>query len=145
VRERWQVVAFIVAWVVALAAVWTAASAVIPRRSVVTHPVAVSLVVEGPDWTILYAALTSNATAFGLLREASVAEEFGLNWVDYGWPYEDVYVMSINGAHEGDGGRSWQYCVNGAYALVGSMHQSLDHADVVRWVFALPGGDELCT
>ena len=143
-RERWQVLAFIVAWVVGLAAVWAAASAVIPRQPVVTHAVAVSLIVEGPDWRILYDARPRNATAFGLLREASMAEAFGLDWVDYGWPYEDVYVMSINGAHEGDGGRSWQYCVNEKYALVGSMHQFLSNADVVRWVFAPPGGDELC-
>lgn len=143
-RERWQILAFLAAWIVSLSAVWTAITASLPPAPVDVGAIEASLVVEGPNWTISYEAVTQNATAFGLLREASVARGFELTWVEYDWPYEDVYVNAIHDAREGDGGRSWQYCVNGVYATVGSMHQNLRSGDRVRWVFASPGGDELC-
>lgn len=143
-RERRQALVFGAAWIASVLAVWTAVTAVVPPPAVDNGAVEARLLVDGPTWTISYEARTLNTTAFGILREASVVQRFELSWVDYGWPYEDVYVTSIHEARNGEGGLYWQYCINGRYATVGSMHQSIRFGDVVRWVFALPGGDDLC-
>lgn len=144
-RERTKALAFVGAWTVALLLVWTAASAVLPRPAVSPGTVHASLVIEGPSWTMAYDATTANATAFGILREASRTLAFELDWVEYGWPYHDVFVISINSTRN-DGARNlwWQYCVNGAYAQTGAANQVVRDGDVVRWVYAPPGGDDLC-
>lgn len=144
-RERWQALAFIVAWIVSLAAVWTAASAMIPRPPAVGGPVEAGLVVRGPDGTITYSASTRNATVFGLLLEASVVRDFSLTWVDWQWPYEDVFVTSIAGIWNDHGAnRWWLYCLNGRYADLGARHQALRAGDMVLWIYAAQEGDAIC-
>jgi hypothetical protein len=129
-----------------LALVVVAVSAVQPQPVAPSGPLGAHLVIRGGGWTIDYqAAGTRNNTAFSVLREASIVQGFELDWVDYDWPYEDVFVTSINGTrNNGAANLWWQYCVNGAYADVGALHRAIDEGDVVRWVYAAPGGNELC-
>jgi len=146
VRERTQALLFVGAWLSALALVLVATSTVQPRPVAPRGPFSGLLLVRGEGWTIEYeAAGARNNTAFSLLREASVAIGFELDWVEYGWPYEDVFVTSINGSRN-DGTRNlwWQYCVNDAYASQGALHQEVLDGDVVTWVYAAPGGEDLC-
>ena len=145
-RERTKALAFLGVWVLSLGLVLAAVAAVQPARPSPGAPLGADLVIRGEGWTIEYSpARTSNNTAFSLLREANVTLGFELDWVEYGWPYEDVFVTSINGTRN-DGSRNlwWQYCVNGAYASQGALHQEVRDGDIVLWVFAPPGGAELC-
>lgn len=143
--ERTRAAAFVAAWLVALLLVWTVTSALLPTPVERAEALRTTLVIRGPSWSITYEANTDNNTAFGLLREANLTQGFELRWVEYGWPYSDVFITSINGT-KNDGARNvwWQYCVNGEYATRGARNQEIRDGDVVRWVFAPPGGDDLC-
>lgn len=142
--ERGRAVAFLVVWVTALGLTLTAVSAVTRAPSSLGGIQEVSLAIRGPSWTITYEVATENHTVFGFLREASLVQGFELRWVEYGWPYDDVFVTAIGGAENGDQDRWWQYCVNGTYALQGAAHQEIHDGDVVTWVYTRSGGSELC-
>jgi hypothetical protein len=146
VRERTKAVAFVAAWVLSLGLVLAAVAAVQPARPPPAGPLGADLLIRGEGWTIWYRpAGTTNNTAFAILREANATLGFELRWVEYGWPYEDVFVTSINGTRN-DGSRNlwWQYCVNESYASQGALHQEIRDGDTVVWVFAPPGGADLC-
>lgn len=144
-RERWLALGLVAAWAASLVAVWIAFTAVAPPAPANPSPVSARTEVRTPEWTLEYQATTRNATAFGHLREASVVLAFELEYVGYGWPYEDAFVTAINGTRNDEGQNMyWQFCVNGKYAEVGAMHQVLRDGDVVRWLYDEPGGDELC-
>jgi len=146
VRERTKALAFVGTWVLSLVLVLAAAAAVQPQPVPLRGPLGARLRIAGEGWTIDYhPPSTRNNTAFSLLREANVTLGFDLDWVEYGWPYEDVFVTSINGSRN-DGSRNlwWQYCVNGAYASQGALHQEIRDRDTVLWIYAAPGGAELC-
>ena len=145
-RERTKALAFVGMWLLSMGLVLAAVGAVQPARPSLGAPLGAHLVILGGGWTIDYqAAGTRNNTAFSLLREANSTLDFELDWVEYGWPYEDVFVTSINGSRN-DGSRNlwWQYCVNGTYASQGALHQEIRDGDTVLWVYAAPGGAELC-
>ena len=143
--ERRHAALFVAAWAIALLVVWSAIQAVAPAAVPSSGAVRATLLVTGPGWDIRYVASTVNTTAFGLLREASTVLGFELHAVPYEWPYHDVFVASINGT-KNDGSQNlwWQYCMNDAYATVGAANQALHGGDVVTWVYAPPGGNELC-
>jgi len=82
---------------------------------------------------------TTNNTAFAILREASVALGFSLTYVPYEIP-KGVFVTGINGSANGDGGRYWQYWVDGTYGTVAADHQALRDGAVVLWTFSIPSG-----
>jgi len=145
IRERAQAAVFVGAWLAALALTWAAVTATIPQPGSAPSRIHASLVVAAPAWTISYSSVTDNGSVFRLLREAGAVEGFELDWVEYGWPYHDVFVTSINGTrNDGTANLWWQYCLNGAYAARGAATQTLSDGDVVRWVYAPPGGEDLC-
>jgi len=145
-RERTQAAVFLVAWLASLAVVLAAVGAVTPAPP--ARPsglLRATLGIEGPSWKIEYETATTNGTAFRLLQEASVNLGFEVDWVEYGWPYYDVLITSINGTRSQDtAGQFWQYCVNGVYATRGALQQPVLDGDVVLWVYAPMGGSELC-
>jgi hypothetical protein len=143
--EGKKTVSFVLAWVLALWLVWSGVSALAPHPVPLGGTSEVRLTIEGLDWRIDHEATTRNNTVFRLLREASVTLGFELDYVEYGWPYNDVFVTSINGTRN-DGARNlwWQYCVNGTYASQGALHQDIRDGNAVLWVYAAPGGAELC-
>jgi len=144
-RERTQAAVFVAAWLASMAAVLAAVGAVVPGSPDPSSEVRVTMVIEGPGWTIEYDASTTNGTAFLLMEEASANLGFDVDYVEYGWPYDDVLITSINGTRSGDvSGYDWHYCVNGRYATLGALHQVLANGDVVRWLYAPGGGSELC-
>src|SRR5439155_1089171 len=94
--------------------------------------------VQGEGWSIRYQPVaTTNNTAFGILREASVTLGFSLTYVPYEIP-KGVFVTGINGSMNGDGGRYWQYWVDGTYGTVAADHKGLGDGDVVQWTFSTP-------
>jgi len=144
-RERHQAIVFTAVWIGSLLMALAVVSAVVPPPVNRERAVSVALQIRGPGWTIAYAGSTLNNTAFGFIREANLTEGFELRWAEYGWPYNDVFVTSINGtANDGAGNLWWQYCVNGAYASVGAASQAIRSGDRITWAYAAPGGDELC-
>lgn len=144
-REGPRALAFLGAWVVCLVLVWTAASGAIPRPATPHGSLSARLLIDGGAWEIRYDVTTSNATVFRLLREASAVMGFEVRYVEYGWPYQDVFVTSINGTRNDQGANLWwQFCVNGVYAAKGAANQGLGDGDRVKWAYAPPGGDELC-
>src|SRR5207247_8693663 len=79
---------------------------------------AATLDVRGASWTIQYRPeTTTNNTAFDLLREASVRLGLPLGYVPYAIP-KGIFVTSINGTTNGDGGSYWQHWV---YSLCGTV------------------------
>src|SRR5205807_2274536 len=96
--------------------------------------------VQGEGWSIRYEPVaTTNNTAFAILQEASVALGFSLTYVPYEIP-NGVFVTGINGSMNGDGGRYWQYWVDGTYGAVAADHQGLRDGDVVQWTFSVHSG-----
>lgn len=95
----------------------------------------VRLDIDGSDWQTHYESdLTTNNTAFALLREASERLDFSVNVVYYQVP-RGVFVLGINGTLNGAGGRYWQYWVNDDYGAVAADHHRLRDGDSVRWRF----------
>ena len=78
---------------------------------------------------------TGNSTAFSILLEAGDRMGFRVTWIQYGAPLASVIVDSINGTKSGDGGRWWQYWVDGAYGDVGADHKPLADGSEVLWAF----------
>ena len=133
--ERHQAVLFVAILIVAIAGLY-AATQLLQPATVTTYVVhLVQLDLEGSGWSIHYtAAATKNNTAFGLLHEASTRLAFPVAYVAYEIP-TGVFVTSINGSANGEGGRYWQYWVNGAYANLAADHLALHDHDAVLWKF----------
>ncbi|HEV8594832.1 MAG TPA: DUF4430 domain-containing protein [Thermoplasmata archaeon] len=143
--ERGRAVAFLAAWLVGLVLCWSVLSATLPRPVEGAGSLSATLRIDGGAWTISFTSHSTNNTVFHLLREASAVLDFDLDWVEYGWPYNDVFVTAINGTrNSGAANLWWQYCVNGAYSARGAGTQQVRTGDVVSWVYAAPGGDALC-
>ena len=136
--ERVQAVAFVAIVIVAVAGLYAVVQALQPaavEALVIRHA---RLDVQGEGWSIRYQPVaTTNNTAFGILREASVTLGFSLTYVPYEIP-KGVFVTGINGSMNGDGGRYWQYWVDGTYGTVAADHQGLGDGDVVQWTFSTP-------
>lgn len=136
--ERVQAVLFVAILVGSIAGLYATAQslqpAAVPRYNV--H--LVKLAVQGEPWAIDYRPIaTANNTVFKLLREASAKLGFSLAYVPYQIP-QGVFVTAINGSANGEGGRFWEYWVNGVYGKVAADHQGLQDGDVVLWKFSIP-------
>ncbi len=100
----------------------------------------IRLFVNGPGWTIGYGPVTTvNNTAFGILLEASRHLGFPLDWVNYTVP-SGVFVTSINGTPNGQGGMAWQYWVGGVYGDRAANLYPLQDGNTVTWRFATDQG-----
>jgi len=145
-RERTQAAIFLAAWLAAMATVLAALGVVIPEPpGGPSEILTATLAIEGSGWRIAYEAATKNGTVFLLMQEASANLAFEIDYIEYGWPYYDVLVTSINGTRSGDvAGHFWQYCTNGVYAARGALHQEVRDGDAILWVYAPMGGGELC-
>jgi Domain of unknown function (DUF4430) len=134
--ERRQAVLFAAILITAIAGLYAATQLLEPASvgAYVVH--LANLEVEGSGWSVHYVAIaTMNNTAFGLLREASARLGFSLAYVPYEIP-KGVFVTGINGSVNGEGGRFWQYWVNGQYANLAADHMPLHDRDVVQWKFS---------
>lgn len=138
--ERVQAAAFVAILIVAVAGIYAAVQALQPaaiQTLIVQHP---RLDVKGAGWSIRYEPVaTANNTAFGILREASASLGFSVTYVPYEIP-KGVFVTGINGSANGDGGRYWEYWVDGTYGAVAADHQALHDGAVVLWTFSIPSG-----
>jgi len=134
--EKWQAVLFAAILIVAIAVLYRAAVGFQPG-AIATRVVGfVKLDIEGNGWSIHYAPIiTTNNTAFGLLVEASARLGFSVANQTYQFP-EGIFVTAINGTVNGEGGRWWQYWVDGVYAGVAADHQELHDNDIVLWSFS---------
>ncbi len=138
--ERTQAVLFLVVLCVAIAGLYGWIEASQPRPVQAESVSGVSLVVEGPNWTIRYApGTTTNNTAFGLLLEAARHLPFPLTWMNYTIP-SGVFVTSINGTPNGQGGMSWQYWVSGTYGNEAASLYPLHNGDTDTWRFTADQG-----
>ncbi len=82
---------------------------------------------------------TTNNTAFAFLLEASHRQGFTVAWANYRLP-EGVFVTTINGASNGEGGRSWHYLVNDLCGDRAADKKEIGDGDVVLWTFELHRG-----
>ncbi len=135
IPERTQALLFLVVLALAVGGLYGWIEASQPHPVQAAAVTGVSLLVEGPNWTIRYGPVsTTNNTAFGVLLEASRALHFPVNWINYTIP-SGVFVTSINGTMNGQGGLSWQYWVSGAYGNEASNLYALRNGDTVAWRF----------
>lgn len=133
--ERSQAVLFAAILMVAIAGLYASTQLLQPApvSAYVVHLARLDL--NGADWSMRYTSIaTVNNTAFGLLLEASTRLGFSLAYVSYEIP-KGVFVTAINGAVNGDGGRYWQYWVNGQYPSLAADHMALHDRDIVLWKF----------
>ena len=134
--ERTQAVLFAAVLMTAIAGLYGTTILLQPAPAGVHAVGSVRLDVEGAGWSIRYApVVTNNSTVFGLLLEASAKFGFTVAYLTYQIP-QGVFVMAINGSMNGEGGRYWQYWVNGAYGTIAADHAALHDHDVVLWSFA---------
>ncbi len=140
ISERSQAVLFLLVLATAIAGLygWAQVSQAPPVSS--TQVTGASLLVEGPSWTTRYSpSATTNNTAFGILLEASQRLHFSLDWLNYSMP-SGVFVTSINGTVNGQGGMSWQYWVAGVYGDRAANLYPIQNNDVVTWRFTTDQG-----
>ena len=136
--ERVQAFVFVAILVTAIAGLYAVAQRAQPQLVVAAEARLVSLDVEGDGWSIHYRpSVTLNNTAFGVLREASAILDFPLTYQAYEVP-QGVFVTEINGSVNGEGGRYWQYWVNGTYESVAADHRGLRGGETVLWRFSIP-------
>ncbi len=139
--ERVKAAAFAAVIVVSAIGLLVAAQAFHPQAPALSAGISLSIRIEGPGWTIEYTSNdTRNNTAFLFLMEASRALNFSVQWTNWSPPYSAVFVDAINGSRNGDGGRWWQFWVDGTYADTAADLTVLHNGDTVRWAFALPEG-----
>ncbi len=124
--------------VVAVAALWVLANATmpagVPPPSRAMH---FRLEVAGSDWEKSYESNASwNNSAFSFLLEGTRSLHLPLVWENWTLPSDSVLILSIGGDTNGDGGRWWQYWVNGAYGSVGADRAPLNDGDLLEWRFA---------
>jgi hypothetical protein len=135
--ERAKAILFVAVLGVTIASLWAYASAAQPPP-VAPRSVQVDLVIEGGGWSLVYTANgTLNNTAFSILREASARLGFDLDYMRYTLP-PGVFVTSINGTPNGEGGSFWQYWVDGVYGNRAADQYELHDGDSVRWAFVPP-------
>lgn len=133
--ERRQAVVFAAILIAAIAGLYATIQWTQPAPVASAEVRSVQLDIEGAGWATSYQSdVTTNNTAFGLLREASMRLGFSLHVVYYQVP-RGVFVLGINGTMNGDGGRYWQYWVNGGYGPVAADHHRLHDGDSVQWRF----------
>lgn len=138
VSERVQAIVFVAILVTAIAGLYAFAQGFQPSPVPTVKVRLVSLEVEGDGWSIHYRPpVTVNNTAFGILREASATLDFSLTYQLYEVP-QGVFVTEINGSVNGEGGRYWQYWVDGAYENVAADHRALREGETVLWSFSIP-------
>ena len=120
-----------------MAVVWTLANATMPAK--VPPPaegIHLKLQVTGEGWNLVYESNnTINNTAFTILLEAARTLHFPVIWSNWTVPADSILVQSIGSDVNGDGGRWWQYWINGAYGTVGADHAALKNGDEVEWRF----------
>ncbi len=134
--ERQQAVLFAAVLLTAIAGLYATTQFLQPAPVHVRVVGAPTLEVRGYGWSIRYApASTTNNTAFGILSEASARLGFPLTYATFHIP-QGVFVTAINGSVNGEGGRYWQYWVNGVYGDVAADHKALQDDDVVLWSFS---------
>ena len=133
--ERRQAALFTAVLVVAIAGLYAGTQLLQPAPVGAYFVHRAQLDIEGVSWSIHYTpAVTANNTAFGILVEASVHFGFSLGYVPYEIP-KGFFVTMINGSVNGEGGRYWQYWVNGSYVNLAADHMALHDGDVVLWKF----------
>ena len=136
--ERVQALVFVAILVAAIAGLYAVAQVLQPAAVPTSEVRSVHLEIEGNGWSIQYRpSLTVNNTAFAILQEASVRLGFSLRYQPYELP-QGVFVIGINGSMNGEGGRYWQYWVNGVYERVAADHRGLVDGDLVVWKFSVP-------
>ena len=133
--ERVQAVLFAAVLMTAIAGLYAATQLLQPAPVLAYVVHIVHLEVDGAAWTVHYNPIaTTNNTAFSLLLEASHKLGFAVDYIPYQIP-QGVFVTAVNGSVNGDGGRYWQYWVNGVYGNVAADHRALHDDDVVLWKF----------
>jgi opacity protein-like surface antigen len=136
--ERVQALIFVAILVAAIAGLYAAAQVLQPAAVPIASVRSVRLDIDGSGWSIHYAPeRTTNNTAFDILLEASDELGFSVHYERYEIP-NGVFVLGINGSGNGDGGRYWQYWVNGIYGSVAADRQGLHDGDAVAWMYAVP-------
>jgi hypothetical protein len=96
-------------------------------------PISATLQVDGGSWSANYSvSATRNNTAFGLLLEASESLGFEVKWSRFVLP-EGVFITSINGTVNGQGGGYWQYWVNDRYGDRAADRREIFSGDIVLW------------
>lgn len=138
--ERTQAVIFLIALGTAIASLYGWVQASQPPPVTEGRVTGVSLVVEGPTWTIRYGPVTTtNNTAFGILLEASHRLHFAVVWINYTIP-SGVFVTAINGTPNGMDGMSWQYWVSGEYGDRAANLYPVRGGESVAWRFTSDQG-----
>jgi len=144
-RPAWKVnrrsllasLAFALILALSVAGVWALANASMPAK--VPPPakgIHLSLRLEGRDWNVTYESnSTKNNTAFAFLLEAARTLHVPIVWSNWTLPADSILVQSIGGDTNGDGGRWWQYWIDGVYGSVGANHAALIDGDEVQWRF----------
>jgi hypothetical protein len=138
--ERVQAVIFVVVLAAAIAGLYAYIQVSQPPPVAASGLIRVSLLIDGGTWTIAYGPVeTMNNTAFSLLEEASTKLGFPVQVIRYSIP-SGVFVTSINGTTNGQGGKYWQYWVDGAYGETAADHHALKAGDSVTWRFTADQG-----
>ena len=122
----------------AVVGLWFLSAATMPRSLVPPEQgMHLSARILGSDWNMYYEADdTRSNSVYLLLLEAARAEHIPVTWDDYTIPPDAVLVTSIGHDVNGDGGRWWQYWVNGVYGSVAATHAFLNDGDSIEWRFA---------
>ncbi len=138
--ERVKAALFAAVIVLSAAGLIVGAQVFRPQPPHLAWGIAVSMMIEGPGWTIAYASNgTRNNTVFGFLLEAARVLHFSLEWTNWSPPYSAVFVDAINGARS-SGGRWWVFWVDGAYATTAADLTVLHGGETVLWRFTVSEG-----
>jgi hypothetical protein len=136
-----QAVVLITVIVIAIAGLWVVAEQ-LEKSSEVEEPespISASLRIIGDGWQVEYMNVqTKNNTVFKLLMECSVESNFSIGSTHWG-AYDSVFINSINGTHNGEHNKWWQYYVNDVYGDVGCDRKEIFDGDLVEWKFEEPG------
>lgn len=98
----------------------------------------VSMRIVTPTWSTDYvSARTANVSVAAFLDEGAAALNISVQ-KEYWTGYHSYFVVGIHGEVNGEGGRYWQYYVNGDLPMVGCSQYVLQDNDRVEWRFEKP-------
>ncbi len=94
----------------------------------------VRIKIMGDGWTMDYNISASNDTVYSILMRCSSEYNFTVEFT-YWESYDAVVIDSINGDVNGEGGKYWQYYVNGIYSMESCDKQKVSNGDFIEWNF----------
>jgi len=113
----------------------------VPEKSEVwleqSEKTSVTIVIHGDGWTVTdHVVVYAGDTAFSVVKRSAERHALAFKYTYYA-SFDSTLIDQIGDTANGNGGKYWQYYVNGELAMVGCDKCEVSNGDSVQWRFEL--------